>query len=151
MTTDYSWVRHWFGLEWLENREFLIPALALLVAGPVAILLGFRQRRPLPMARSTLPVGVSLVVWWVLAPDPRFARPLIWCAACLAVLFALELMPWKGELAPRAARVLLALAVLAGAFSEPWRIAVVVIGVLLLLGGQIKAIFSNITGALAGR
>ena len=123
LTTDYSWVRHWFGLEWLENREFLIPALALLVAGPVAILLGFRQRRPLPMARSTLPVGVSLVVWWVLAPDPRFALPLIWCAACLAVLFALELMPWKGELAPRAARVLLALAVLAGAFSEPWRIS----------------------------
>ena len=29
-------------------------------------------------------------------------------------------------------------------------IAVVVIGVLLLLGGQIKAIFTNITGALAG-
>ena len=30
-------------------------------------------------------------------------------------------------------------------------IAVVVIGVLLLLGGQIKSIFSNILGALAGR
>ena len=30
-------------------------------------------------------------------------------------------------------------------------IAVVVIGVLLLLGGQIKGIFSNIVGALAGR
>ena len=29
-------------------------------------------------------------------------------------------------------------------------IAVVVIGVLLLLGGQIKSIFSSITGALAG-
>src|SRR5262245_54558266 len=41
----------------------------------------------------------------------------------LAVLFALELMPWKRELAPRAARVVLALAVVAGAFSEPWRIS----------------------------
>jgi len=30
-------------------------------------------------------------------------------------------------------------------------IAVVVIGALLLLGGQIKSIFSNILGALAGR
>jgi pilus assembly protein Flp/PilA len=30
-------------------------------------------------------------------------------------------------------------------------IAVVVIGVLLLLGGQIKSIFSNILGALGGR
>ena len=30
-------------------------------------------------------------------------------------------------------------------------IAVVVIGVLLLLGGQIKSIFSNIVGALGGR
>jgi pilus assembly protein Flp/PilA len=30
-------------------------------------------------------------------------------------------------------------------------IAVVVIGVLLLLGGQIKSMFSNIVGALAGR
>jgi pilus assembly protein Flp/PilA len=30
-------------------------------------------------------------------------------------------------------------------------IAVVVIAALLLLGGQIKAIFTNITGALAGR
>ena len=30
-------------------------------------------------------------------------------------------------------------------------IAVVVIGVLLLLGGQIKSIFSSISGALAGR
>ena len=30
-------------------------------------------------------------------------------------------------------------------------IAVVVIGVLLLLGGQIKSIFTNIFGALAGR
>ena len=29
-------------------------------------------------------------------------------------------------------------------------IAVVVIGVLLLLGGQIKSIFTNIAGALAG-
>jgi pilus assembly protein Flp/PilA len=30
-------------------------------------------------------------------------------------------------------------------------IAVVVVGVLLLLGGQIKGIFSNIVGMLAGR
>ena len=30
-------------------------------------------------------------------------------------------------------------------------IAVVVIGALLLLGGQIKSIFNNILGALAGR
>lgn len=75
------------------------------------------------MARSALPAGVSLAVWWVLAPDPHFALPLIWCAACLAVLFALELMPWNHELAPRAARVLLALAVVAGAFSEPSRIS----------------------------
>ena len=30
-------------------------------------------------------------------------------------------------------------------------IAVVVIGVLLLLGGQIKSIFTNILGALGGR
>ena len=30
-------------------------------------------------------------------------------------------------------------------------IAVVVIGVLLLLGGEIKSIFSNIVGALGGR
>ena len=30
-------------------------------------------------------------------------------------------------------------------------IAVVVIGVLLLLGGQIKSIFTNIVGALGGR
>ena len=30
-------------------------------------------------------------------------------------------------------------------------IAVVVIGVLLLLGGQIKGIFTNIVGALGGR
>jgi len=30
-------------------------------------------------------------------------------------------------------------------------IAVVVIGVLLLLGGQIKSIFTNIFGALGGR
>jgi len=121
--TDYSWVRHWFRLEWLENREFLIPALALLVVGPFAAALGVRQRRPLPMARAALAVALGLVVWWVLAPDPRFALPLIWCAACLAVLFALELIPWQTELAPRAARVVLALAVVAGAFSEPGRIS----------------------------
>ena len=122
-TADYPWVRHWLRLEWLENREFLIPAATLLVAGLFAAILALRQRRPLPMARSAVPVGAALVLWWALAPDPRFAVPLLWCAACLAVLFALELAHWRTDLAPRAARVLLAAAVVAGAFAEQWRIS----------------------------
>src|SRR5213082_3561367 len=48
---------------------------------------------------------------------------LIWCAASLAALFMLELTPWKEEVAGRAARTLLALALVAGAFAEPWRIS----------------------------
>ena len=122
-TTDYPWVRHWLALEWLENREFLIPSATLLVAGSLAAVLALRQRRQLPMARSATAVGSALVVWWALAPDPRFAIPVIWCAASLAVLFALELAPWKTLFAPRAARLLLALAVVAGAFAEPWKIS----------------------------
>jgi len=122
-TGDYAWVRHWLSLEWLENREFVIPAATLVLAGSLAAVLALRQRRQLPMARSAAAVAAALVVWWVLAPDPRFAMPLIWCAAVLAALFALELMPWRTAVAPRAARALLALAVVAGAFAEPWRIS----------------------------
>src|SRR5438105_1899315 len=122
-TTDYSWVRHWLSLEWRENREFLLPAATLLVAGSVAAVLAFRQRRGLAMARAALPAAAALVVWWLLAPDPRFAIPLIWFAASLAALFMLELTPWKEEVAGRAARTLLALALVAGAFTGPWRIS----------------------------
>jgi hypothetical protein len=122
-TADYPWVRHWLSLEWLENREFLIPVVTLLAAGTLAAVLALRHRRRLPMARSATAVGAALVLWWVLAPDPRFAMAPIWCAASLAVLCALELVPWKTASAPRATRLVLALAVVAGAFSEPWRIS----------------------------
>jgi len=122
-TADYPWVRHWLSLEWLENREFVIPVATLLAAGSLAAVLAVRQRRRLPMARSATAVGAALVVWWWLAPDPRFAIAPIWCAASLAVLFALELAPWKTVLAPRATRLALALAVVAGAFSGPSRIS----------------------------
>jgi len=123
LTAGYPWVRHWLSLEWLENREFVIPLATVLVAGSLAAVLAVRQRRQLPMARAAAAVAAALVFWWLLAPDPRFAMALIWCAASLAVLFALELVRWKNVLAPRAARLLLALAVVAGAFSEPWRIS----------------------------
>jgi hypothetical protein len=113
--TDYPWVAHWLALELLENREFLLPVGTLAVGAAAAAWLAFRGRRT-PLARIAVIAFVALALWWWLAPDPRFAVPLLWTAASIAVLIAIELSSWSGQFEARAVKLMLAVAVVAGAF-----------------------------------
>ena len=112
---EQAWIAHWFGLEWVESREFLLPAMAVLVAGTAAVVLAIRGRRT-PAARTLVVTFAAVAFWWLLAPHPRFAVPLLWVAASITVLVALDLSRWKGT-AAAAAKLALSLAVVAGSFG----------------------------------
>ena len=89
VTVNSAWVGKWFGREWLNDRTFLLPAaLATCAAGALGFAL-VRRRRPqfaLGAAAATALLGVAL--WWTLAPDTRFAGPLLWATAGLLTLAA---------------------------------------------------------------
>lgn len=112
---EQTWVAHWFSLEWAENREFLLPAISLLVAGAAAAVLAIRGRRT-PAARTLVVTFAAVAFWWLLAPHPRFALPLLWVAASSTVLVALDLSRWK-ETTTAAVKLALSLAVVAGALD----------------------------------
>ncbi len=89
VTASSAWVGKWFGREWLNDRTFLLPAaLAACAALALVIALG-KKRRPqfaLSAAAATALLGVA--TWWTLAPDIRFAGPLLWATAGLLTLAA---------------------------------------------------------------
>ncbi len=77
----YPWVRHWLAIEWLDDRVFLIPALAIAL-GLVTLAIAAAKTRRLPPAwPCLLPSLAAVVFWWAVAPDPRFATPLQWVLA----------------------------------------------------------------------
>ena len=96
---DFAWARspgilpsivlsswHWLTAVWLHSRERdldVVAPLALLASlvpsfaargGPG----GARKKRALPMLAVLVPSVVTLVAWFFLAPDPRFAFAPIW-------------------------------------------------------------------------
>lgn len=81
---DWSWVEHWAAPLWLFNWEFLIPVL--LVVGGVGTWAALR-RRPAPpaCARAAGLLLLGLVLWFLLAPDLRFAGALLWGLAGVVV------------------------------------------------------------------
>jgi hypothetical protein len=87
---DYAWRANWFAQEWLNNREFVVPAL-LLVLGLVAV--AFRAavtKRPPRLWAALLMLIVPLFLWWQTAPDFRFLNPLQWIAVALVACAAVE-------------------------------------------------------------
>ena len=118
---EKGWMARWFQREWLNNRAFLLPA-ALAVASAVtmgaALLAGRRPLRSLLAALAPLAAGIAM--WWSLAPDTRFAGPLLWAFAGLLALAAAS--AWQPALTGRlrVAAAAGALAVAAGAFIGGW-------------------------------
>jgi len=81
---DWSWVWHWAAPLWLFNWEFLIPALIILGGAGTWIAL---RRRPAPpgCARAAGLLLLGLGLWFLLAPDLRFAGALLWGLAGVVV------------------------------------------------------------------
>lgn len=111
---DWSWVKHWAAPLWLFNWEFLIPVLVLLAGAGAWVYLHLRHR-PVPPgcapAAGLLLLGLGL--WFLLAPDPRFAGALLWGLAGVTVARAVH----AGGPPERRTRVTFALAALGLAAS----------------------------------
>ncbi len=114
---DYAWAResdvppsivfaswHWLsGWWWARERDLdVVGPLALLacllpsLATPTAPGLA-RSRRTAAMLAVFIPSVATLVVWFLLAPDPRFAFAPIWLAPIAVAAWAL---PSRAERAP---------------------------------------------------
>jgi hypothetical protein len=113
-----GWAGKWFAREWLNNRAFLLPAVLAGAAGialAAAVLSGRRSSRNCLAALA--PVALGLVIWWVLAPDTRFAGPLLWATADLLALAAASAFWPSLDGRVRVAVAIGALAIAAGAFA----------------------------------
>ena len=93
---DYPWIMHWLSIEWPENREFFVPALVAAVGLVVALVSALMRRRASPATLALVPIVVSLTWWFRSAPAVRFAEPMLWSAAVVAVLLALGPIRWEG-------------------------------------------------------
>ena len=111
------WVGRWFGREWLNNRSFLLPAV---LAACAALSLGVafaRRRRPQFAISVAAATGLlSIAIWWTLAPDTRFAGPLLWATSGLLTLAATSAFRPAFGGATRFALAAGVLAIAAGAF-----------------------------------
>jgi hypothetical protein len=108
-----SW--HWLSVWWHKRvRDFDVVAPLTLLASLVPSLLvrsPDRARRTAPMLVVLLPAVAVLLVWFFLAPDPRFAFAPVWLVPVALVAWALP----DAVARPRAV-VLLAAAVVAEGF-----------------------------------
>jgi hypothetical protein len=111
---DYAWRLDWLNREWLNNREFLVPALLLAVGLLILIARLLASRRLPRLWAPVLALLAALLLWWWGAPDLRFLAPLQWTVAALAVGAALE-----GVRRERPLLIAMALAVQATAFIQP--------------------------------
>ena len=96
-----GWFTPWLAMSWRDS----IAPLFIAVAAPIAILLVSPER-----ARSIgrhwlllVPVWLALILWFVTAPDPRYAGSLLWLAAAIPVAF------WLPSLGPLARVLVLVL------------------------------------------
>lgn len=80
---DWRWVRHWAAPLWLFNWEFVIPVL-LLLGGVVAEWVPRRRPAPATLTWAALLLLGGLGLWFLLAPDLRFAGALLWGLAGVA-------------------------------------------------------------------
>ena len=112
-----AWVGEWFGREWLNDRTFLIPA-ALAVSAALALgLLELKRRRPqFAITAAAAAVALGVGIWWMLAPDTRFAGPLLWALAALLLLAVGSAIQPALDGAMRVALAATALAIAWGAF-----------------------------------
>ena len=117
VTASHDWIGRWFGREWLNDRTFLLPAALAACAGLGLGIALLKRRRPqfaLSAAAAAALLGVA--VWWTLAPDTRFAGPLLWAAAGLLTLAATSAFRPALDGATRVALAAGVLAVAGGAF-----------------------------------
>jgi len=163
-----SW--HWFRAFWVqhvaENPDVALPLLLLACLAP-ALLLGRgsreRSERTGPMLAVVLPSLVTLVAWFFIAPDPRFAWAPIWLVPAALAAWALPSLArrppvWLLLPAGVAIAAVVELAELTGGVSgwlAPATIAAgVVAGVALLVlhrrGGALVAFAVAATALLAG-
>jgi len=90
-----GWLRHWLLDVVLFRAPVLIVLPALIVLTAAATLLATRRARDAllsPVIPLILAISSALVVWFVSAPDPRFAGHLWWMAAAMAAGLVLQLL-----------------------------------------------------------
>ncbi len=99
---SWNWLLPWCG-RMLTEPMVLLPLLLGMSGG---ILLLVRRPRTMPAAWVLLPPLVSLIFWFVAAPDPRFAGASFWVLAAGVLMLALHAVP-RRALAGAASLVLI--------------------------------------------
>jgi hypothetical protein len=136
-----SW--HWLHAFWLqhvaENPDVAIPLLLLACLAP-AFLLGKgrvsgRSQRTSPMLAVLVPSLVTLVGWFFIAPDPRFAWGPIWLVPVVLAAWAIPDVPgrpspWLAVPAGLAVFLIVELALLSGGVSG-WLVPGVILATLV--------------------
>lgn len=116
-TAGWAWIHPWFSGIRHSRAEFLIPVL-LLLSGIVFASTSKKLARLANLWPLLLPCVAGLVVWFVSAPDIRFAQGEIWVLA--ATVAASALASWsKGKQRRTNALAALVIFVLAGLAVGP--------------------------------
>lgn len=92
---SWSWIGAWLA----RNAGAVFPPLVFAFGTPAAVWLRYREAARL-MGRRWLvlvPVWTALVVWFVTAPDPRYAHLLLWLAGVIPLAFLVAVLRAHGR------------------------------------------------------
>jgi hypothetical protein len=159
-----SW--HWLHAFWVqhtaENPDVALPLLLLAVLPPALLLARHASGRPertRPMLAVVVPSLVTLLAWFFIAPDPRFAWPAIWLVPLALVAWALpdterRPSPWLLVPAGLATVLVVELAELSGGVSGwlvPAAVGATLVGAVVAsaahAGGRAGTIALGVTAA----
>jgi hypothetical protein len=87
-TSLHSWLPHWFTLLWADAYYVLVPGILIVVLLPLLLFRGAWSR--IDVRRMTqsgwwllVPSTLSIIVWFTISPEPRYAVGPFWSLAAL--------------------------------------------------------------------
>jgi len=92
-THDWSWFLKWYKIFNIEPKQAFTFALALMgLDGAAAVFLRRKARLDMPVMILVVLSAVSLVFWFVMAPDYRFAGANFWILLVSAFMLGYQLL-----------------------------------------------------------